>query len=169
MTRTLEETFNLAPLNDPKPIPQEDSSLPANAAEVMLTANEVLDKIDQALPQVKELENSDVELDELATLAKEKFDDLITLGLNVDPRFAGTIFQTAGTLLGHAITAKTAKVDRKLRTLEIQIRKARLDATNNKKDDNDQPPIEGKAQVLDRNSLLSSILGELKKSKDSGK
>jgi len=63
----------------------------------------------QSLPIVHDLDATDTDLDELSTLAKDKFNDLMDLGMNMDPRFGGVVFQTAGTLLGHAITAKTAK------------------------------------------------------------
>ena len=71
--------------------------------------DKTIDKIDQALPGVKGLEASDQEMDELANLAKDKFNDLMDLGMNMEARFSGQVFQTAGVLLGHAITAKQAK------------------------------------------------------------
>jgi hypothetical protein len=92
--------------------------------------------------------------------------------MNVEPRFSGVIFQTAGQLLGHAITAKTAKLDKKLRMVQLQLSKAKLDqslAAQAKKDgansDVSAPEIEGKATVVDRNTLLKSVLDDLKKNK----
>ena len=75
---------------------------------------EGIDKIEQALPMVKNLETADREMDHLAQLAEDKFQELMDLGMSVEPRFSGTILQTAGTLLGHAIAAKQAKIDKKL-------------------------------------------------------
>jgi len=96
-------------------------------------------------------------MDELADLAKSKFEDLMDLGMNMDPRFGGVVFQTAGTLLGHAITAKTAKMDKKLRMVQLQLQKARLDHQMSKDNPDDQP-ITGQGVVLDRNELLNQIL-----------
>ena len=79
------------------------------------------------------------------------------LGMNVDSRFSGNIFQTASQLLGHAITAKQAKLDRKLRTVDLQIKKLRLDKQS-QKEGTDDSEIEGKGVVLDRNALLQEIL-----------
>jgi len=67
------------------------------------------------------------------------------------------VFQTAGTLLGHAITAKTAKMDKKLRMVSLQLQKARLDHQISK-DDPEGKPIDGQGIVLDRNQLLEQIL-----------
>ena len=128
-----------------------------------------IDKIDAALPTVRDLEAADSEMDELAALAKDNFDSLMDLGMNVEPRYAGVIFQTAGVLLGHAITAKTAKMDKKLRMISLQLQKARLDHQINKdtkKGEADpEEPVDGKGMVLDRNDLLKQILEQSKSEK----
>ena len=133
----------------------------------MLYFDQAIDKIDAALPYVKDLDVADSELDELAKLAKDKATDLIDLGMNVDPRFAGVILQTAGTLLGHSITAKTAKMDKKLKMIQLQLNKAKLDhqiAKDSNKDDENEP-IDGKGMILDRNALLDQILNKSKSEK----
>lgn len=118
-----------------------------------------IDKIDAALPLVHDLDaTSDRELDELSDLAQRHFEDLMSLGMNVEARYSGVIFQTAGALLGHAITAKTAKIDRKLRTVDLQLKKARLDQAAAKKAESEEAPLEGRGQVLDRNALIQEIL-----------
>jgi len=134
--------------------------------EMLASADSIIDRIDQALPQVHELDTADAELDELAKLAKDKFEDLIDLGMNVEARFSGSILQTAGVLLGHAISAKQAKIDKKLRMVDLQLKKLRLDQTAIKNESTVQP-IEGKAVVLDRNELLKQILAERTDSKKS--
>jgi hypothetical protein len=63
-------------------------------------------------------------------------------------------------LLGHAITAKTAKMDKKLRMVSLQLQKARLDHQV-KKDAGkaaEDEPVDGQGIVLDRNALLDQIL-----------
>lgn len=126
--------------------------------EMLTDANNIIDRIDQALPQVRDLDNADVELDELAKLAKDKFEDLMDLGLNVEARYSGQILQTAGVLLGHAISAKQAKIDKKLRMIDLQLKKMRLDQSTSKTGEASTQPIEGTAVVLDRNELLKEIL-----------
>jgi hypothetical protein len=124
-----------------------------------------IDKIDAALPFVADLDTSDKELDELSDLAKEKFNDLIDLGMNVEARFSGHILATAGTLLGHAITAKQAKLDKKLRMVDLQLKKMRLDQQAPKdaeKTDGSKllDAEDGKGVILDRNELLNQLLGK---------
>lgn len=158
MTKKLSELFDLPE------IPSTDSAESNEALKaiaenksVIAQVDEAIDKIDIALPTVRDLEASDAEMDELADLAKSRFEDLMDLGMNMDPRFGGVVFQTAGTLLGHAITAKTAKMDKKLRMVQLQLQKARLDHQVSKDSPEDRP-IDGQGIVLDRNALLEQIL-----------
>lgn len=158
MTKKLSELFDLPEI--PSTESAENSEVLQTIVEnreVIAQVDEAIDKIDIALPTVRDLEASDQEMDELANLAKDKFEDLMELGMNMDPRFGGVVFQTAGTLLGHAITAKTAKMDKKLRMVQLQLQKARLDHQMSKDNPDDQP-ITGQGIVLDRNELLNQIL-----------
>ena len=97
-------------------------------------------------------------MDELAQLAKDKFQDLMDLGMNMESRFSGQVFQTAGVLLGHAITAKQAKLDKKLRMVDLQLKKMRLDHQIKQDGGLDTNALEGHGTVLDRNALLAQIL-----------
>jgi len=158
MTKKLSQLFDLPEI--PSTESAENSEVLQTIAEnkeAIARVDEAIDKIDIALPTVRDLEASDQEMDELASLAKDKFEDLMELGMNMDPRFGGVVFQTAGTLLGHAITAKTAKMDKKLRMIQLQLQKARLDHQISKDNPDDQP-ITGQGIVLDRNELLEQIL-----------
>jgi hypothetical protein len=159
MTQKLEELFNLPPA-DATTSEEAKSHIEENRA-IIKEVDLAIDKIDAALPFVDDLDVSDKELDELSDLAKEKFQDLIDLGMNVEARFSGHILATAGTLLGHAITAKQAKLDKKLRMVDLQLKKARLDQQNSKNDGEKLMTAEdGKGVVLDRNELLRQILGD---------
>ena len=156
MTKKLEEIFNIE--NDDSVTEVEaKESIPVKKTFIQ-DVDSAIDKIDTALPRVRDLDDtSDKELDDLADLATDKFNDLMDLGMNVDSRFSGNIFQTASQVLGHAITAKQAKLDRKLRTVDLQIKKLRLDKQS-QKEGTDDSEIEGKGVVLDRNALLQEIL-----------
>jgi len=159
MTKKLESLFNL-PETPAEPNEAESRAVIEENKEVITAVNTAIDKIDAALPLVRDLETGDDELDDLAKLATDKFQDLMDLGMNVDARFSGTILQTAGTLLGHAITAKTAKMDKKLRMIQLQLSKERLDFQREQADKKvaAEDPIEGQGVVLDRNALLQQIL-----------
>jgi hypothetical protein len=158
MTKKLSELFDLPdmPSTDSAESSEALKSITENK-DVIARVDAAIDKIDIALPTVRDLEASDQEMDELAELAKTSAQDLIDLGMNMDPRFGGVVFQTAGTMLGHAITAKTAKMDKKLRMVQLQLQKARLDHQVSKDNPEDRP-IDGQGIVLDRNALLEQIL-----------
>lgn len=161
------ETLNLPPLDGEQPtqqpdLPQDfDKDSEKDNAAVLAEANEFLDKIDKALPQVTELDNADAELDSLSDLAKDKFHDLMDLGMSVEPKYAKDIFNAASTLLGHSITAKTNKIEKKLRMVELQIKKQRLDQDDKNSDKPKETP--GDYQYVDRNALLEDVLNAAKK------
>jgi hypothetical protein len=163
MTQKLEELFNLPSAED-STVEAAETTIEENR-EMIHAVDLAIDKIDAALPFVEDLDTSDKELDELSDLAKEKFQDLIDLGMNVEARFSGHILATAGTLLGHAITAKQAKLDKKLRMVDLQLKKARLDLQveqANKKSDGDKliDAEDGQGVIIDRNELLKQILNK---------
>jgi hypothetical protein len=157
MTKKLSELFEL-PTDD---LPSIEEELVIDIPEEVTTqAYSNLEKIENALPQVRGLEASDTEMDELADLAKSSYTDLMELGMQVDSRFAAEIFSTAGTMLGHAITAKTAKVNKKIKMIELQLKKAALDAkANDKIKEIENIPQGSGTTLVDRNELLKSILG----------
>ncbi len=156
MTKKLEELFDLPETDEPREV-VDPRELFTDQQQHLESASNIIDRIDQALPQVRELDSADAELDELSDMAREKFEDLMNLGMNVEARFSGQILQTAGVLLGHAITAKQAKIDKKLKMIDLQLKKMRLDQTAAKAESQPQP-VDGQAVVLDRNELLKQIL-----------
>ena len=151
MTRKLEELFDLPPTTEE--INAAVPTLPANK-ETIAAIDEAIDKIDQALPSVKGLEASDSEMDSLANMAENSYKDLMDLGMQVDSRFAAEIFSVASNMLGHAITAKTAKLDKKLKMIDLQLKKMRLDQNQPE----EKQPQQGQGMVLNRNELLDRIL-----------
>jgi hypothetical protein len=56
-------------------------------------------------------------------------------------------------MLGHAITAKTAKINKKLKMIDLQLKKARLDQI--KEPEEEIPTAQGR--VLSRNDLLRTL------------
>jgi hypothetical protein len=153
MTKKLSELFQLPEELD---VSNNDLLEPVldQTQEITQTALTNLEKIEAALPQVRGLEAADSELDELAELATNSFRDLQELGMQVESRFSSEIFSAAGTMLGHAITAKTAKINKKLKQLDLQLKKAALDQKQqDKKEEVENIPI-GEGKALDRNELL---------------
>jgi hypothetical protein len=155
MTRKLEELFDLPPTSE-----EVDQAVPALPETRLSLANldSTIDKIDAALPAVRDLDASDKEMDDLADMAKSSYNDLMDLGMQVDSRFASEIFGVASNMLGHAITAKTAKLNKKLKMIDLQLKKARMDQDRNK----DEPVDTAHGEVLNhlsRNELLEKLIG----------
>jgi hypothetical protein len=149
MTKKLEELFELSLGNNDLTIP-----LPDVTEEVTENALTTLDKIEAALPQVKGLEAADTEMDELAEMATSSYKDLMDLGMQVESRFSSEIFNSASSMLGHAITAKTAKINKKLKMLDLQMKKAQLDQKMLSKSEEIEATPLGEGKSLDRNELL---------------
>jgi hypothetical protein len=115
------------------------------------------DKIAAALPQVKGLgELSDLELDKLSVEAEESYKNLMDLGMNVDSRYSGRIFEVASTMLRNAIDAKSSKIDKKLKMVELQLKKQKIDQSNN-----DEPSGVQEQEgfvISDRNELMKKLM-----------
>jgi len=154
MTKKLEDLFDLPDAED---IKQEDSETTEVVVKKLEAALQDVDKVDAALPTVRDLETSDAELDEIAETAKNTFNDLMDLGMNVEARYSGDVFNNASRMLETALTAKTNKINKKLKMVELQIKKAQLDLKQ--REGGYEESIDGDGIVIDRNALMREILG----------
>ena len=158
--KKLEELFDLPPADQDGDV-DSDPAEPGNDLETNLPilpeTLTALDKIEAALPAVRGLDASDTEMDELAEKATKEFDNLMDLGMNVDSCYASEIFGVASQMLGHAITAKTAKINKKLKMIDLQMKKLKLDREGA---DPDAALPTAQGHVLDRNELLNRVLGK---------
>jgi len=113
------------------------------------------DKITAALPPVDGLGYmADQELNDIAEKAMQAYEDLMDLGMNVEGRFSGRIFEVANTFLRTGLDAKIAKLDKKLKMVDLQLKKEKLDKEVTKTDD----VTNGEGFVVtDRNSLLERL------------
>jgi hypothetical protein len=156
MTKKLEELFNLDTTEIAEPAP-EPAKVPVHQ-EVRSIDDQyrAVQEITRGLPQIKELDElDDRELDHLATKAEQAYDDLMDLGMNVEVRYSGRIFEVASSMMGNAIAAKTAKIDKKLKAVDLQLKKLKIDKDSNE-DPNDV--INGQGYVItDRNELLKKL------------
>jgi len=161
MTKKLEELFDVETSEDV--VDRMVAAEPVEAKPLTVpeieTAMTKVDKIDAALPSVRDLETSDREMDEIAQLAQDTFKDLMDLGMNVEARFSGEIFGNAARMLDTALSAKAHKVNKKLRMVDLQLKKASLDARLAKEQQSSgEISADGEGVVLDRNTLLQQIL-----------
>ena len=99
-------------------------------------------------------------MDDIADLAKDTFKDLMDLGMNVEARFSGEIFNNASRMLDTALSAKQHKVNKKTSMVDLQIKKATLDAKLAKQAYERGDDVEdGQGHTVDRTQLLQEILG----------
>jgi hypothetical protein len=162
MTKKLESLFGFDQLQENIEIEAVSETLTAEETRTaIIDIDNTIDKIDEALPAIRDLQASDSELDEIADLAKQSYQDLSDLGMNVDSRFASELFAVAGTMLGHALTAKTTKLNKKLKMIDLQLKKLKLDqdAAKAKGGEIDNLPT-AQGQILSRNDLLERLLND---------
>ena len=83
------------------------------------------------------------------------------LGMNIEPRLAGRIMEVASSMMGNAINAKNLKVDKKLKMIELQLKKMKLDQGKP-----EEEAVTGTGTVVaDRNELIKQILQNTKNDK----
>lgn len=146
MNKQIEKELNLFPIMNEDDIPES-----FREAEVMDDVTEIIvamtnaEKVDMALETVKGLTEHDTEMDDIATKALKSYQDLIDMGMNCTEGHAGRIFEVAATMLKTALDAKDAKVNRKLKIVDLQLKKSKLDM--------DIDPA-GSTKGLDRNEII---------------
>jgi hypothetical protein len=155
MTKKLEQLLDLPETEKPELISPKTVETPPAIINLQNQLDE-FDKISSALPQVKGLgDMADTELDSLAGKAEQAFDDLMDLGMNVEAKYGSRMFEVAANMLNAAITAKSSKIDKKLKMVELQLKKLAIDKKNTNEGDD---PVEGKGYIItDRNSLLEKL------------
>lgn len=158
MTKKLEELLNLPDskeiIDEAKQSDKKNTAV-VQAQETQRDIQE-LDKIASALPRVKGLgEKADEELEDIAKKALDAYDDLMDLGMNVESRYASRVFEVAGGMLKTSLDAKVAKMDKKLKMIDLQLKKEKMDKDTLNNDGN---IVTGEGYVVtDRNSLMEKL------------
>ena len=148
MTKRLEEEFNLPPMDDVEPMSKEQAQTQIQTVEDALSVSE---KINMALAEVRGMEAHDSEMDDIAQQAVESYEQLMSLGMNMTDMAAGPVFNNAANMLKIALEAKDSKTTRKLKQIDLMLKKARLDQQGGKTED------VGNITALDRNELLKML------------
>ena len=160
MTKKLEETFNISSNEEDEGKEDNTPSIeePKEITELLNAEIENTEKIDAALPMVTDLNEHDREMDDIHAKALQTFEDMLQLGMNVEVHAGAKILETANQLLKTAKEAKDSKVDRKLRMINLQLQKAKLDHQKDRdiSKSDDEITAEGTLNI-DRNELLKRI------------
>lgn len=152
MTKKLEEEFNLPPIAEAIEAEEEQEPVNIQTVEDAITVSE---KINNALQEVRGMEHHDKEMDNIAQQAVDSYEQLMSLGMNMTDMAAGSVFNNAANMLKIALEAKDSKVHRKLKQVDLMLKKANLDHRIKQK--GGDPDFT--ATALSRNDLLR-ILGE---------
>ena len=161
MTKKLEETFNIEPeeekveeeTTEETPTIEESKEL----TEVLYAELKNTEKIDNALPVVQDLNQHDKEMDDIHQKALDAFNDLLQLGMNVEVHAGAKLLETANQMLKTAMEAKDIKVDRKLKMINLQLQKAKLDHNISKHTGEGTELESDGAITISRNELLKRI------------
>jgi hypothetical protein len=160
MTKKLEELLNLPESQD---IVKEEEKKEKKVSKKQEKENNTalrdiseFDKIAAALPKVDGLgEMGDQELDDVGQRAITAYEDLMDLGMNVESRYSARIFEVASTMLKTGLDAKTAKLDKKLKMVDLQLKKQKQDSKGETDSTN---LVQGEGYIIsDRNSLLEKL------------
>jgi hypothetical protein len=167
MTKKLEDFFNLPSLKE-ESVEEEPSE--KSRDQLMVEATEIYsslttaEKIDHALPTVLGLDTHDSEMDAIASKAIKTFEDLLDLGANVPDMHAGKIYEVAGQMLKTALEARNAKADKKLKMIELQLKKVRAEQIDLDQGNGDKRLTNG--GEFDRNELLKYIVSSKSEKSD---
>ena len=155
MTKKLEDMLNLPENKEIIAVEEKDKEL--EEQEDTLRDIQEFDKIASALPTVKGLgELADKELNEVSEKSMQAYEDLMDLGMNVESRYSGRVFEVAGTKLKTNLDAKVAKIDKKIKMVDLQLKKQKIDQAGGDVSD----IVNGEGFVVtDRNSLLQRLKG----------
>lgn len=159
MTKKLEDLFNLQDSGEEAVSKKPTAEVIEEKHQQVRSVDDsyaAINEITRSLPAIQELDElGEKELDHLASKAEQAYDDLMDLGMNVEVRYSGRIFEVAGGMLKSAIDAKAAKVEKKLKAIDLQLKKYKIDKDNNE-DPNDV--MNGQGYVItDRNELLKKL------------
>lgn len=160
MTKKIEEFFDLEPAETSE-APVEESKELAQVDESSKSLS-MHERIDSALPEVKNLGEHDDEMSDVAQKAMEAYENLMTLGMNMSDAHAGKIFEVAASMLKTAMDANDAKATKKMKMIEMQLKKAKVDLDAGQYTGGDSSGVE-----FDRNDLIKMIKDQ--KSNDSDK
>lgn len=163
MTKKLEDLFGMSDDSeengDSSSKPSKKRGAPPKDQSNSITARKVeeFDKINAALPFVKDLgDAADDELTDISERALKAYEDLMDLGMNVEARYSGRIFEVANSMLKTSLDAKSAKLDKKLKMIDLQLKKEKQDKGNGGDKNPNVLPGEGHI-VSNRNSLIEQL------------
>lgn len=170
MSKKLQDLLNLPKSGETSEETSEEAA-EYTREELMLEATEIMtalttsEKVDAALSTVTGLQEHDANMDEISAKALKTYSDLCALGLNMPDPHTGKIYEVAATMLSIALTARDAKMKRKLEMIDLQIRKIRVDKVVTQEGSEASAP---RGVEFDRNELLAHIVSTQEDANEKG-
>lgn len=136
----------------------EDST---NDLEPVLTQEELQNALLEAkglryqLRQIPDILEKEQEIDDIANNAAKYFEDIMDKAFNTEDRFAPELFNAANSMLKTALDGKNAIINAKLKLLDLELKKRKMEQDFEGKGGPQTREIDGRSVTLsDRNSLL---------------
>jgi hypothetical protein len=162
MTKKLEEFFDLRPIEDAigANTPEGEEEDAEEKAARIVKALSTAEKVDHSLATVTGIDDHDREMDEIAREALESYMELKELGQNQSDAHSARMMEVAANMLRTALDARDAKVARKLKTLDLQLKRLKLeqDAKRMQKGPASPSANEEDGYEFNRNELLNRIV-----------
>jgi hypothetical protein len=177
MTKRLEEVFNLPEFEDESKliddtgndeneehadIEESDDLIPLDQSEEYSNITE----IEKSLASVIDIDSTDTDMDNYAAEAMEAFGELMSFGKQLSDKDCADVFNAANRMMGNAITAKKTKMERKLRSIQLQLQTERLKLDREKLSQKDKKVVDGdtdsipaKGVMMTRSQLLEMLSG----------
>lgn len=153
--RKLEELLDLPPIESFQEETDTEEQTPSEQLSVEVKNSlSVEEKVDHALDLVSDISAHDGEMDDIAQRALESYEELREFGLNSTDAHAGKILEVASQMLKTALDARNSKSDRRLKTIDLQLKSQRLKQTSNK-----ETHISSGGE-FDRNELIKMLINK---------
>lgn len=119
MTSRLEDVLNIAS--------NEKEGIVLVKKEVRAIKKDVNKEMAKAIIDPADLDDHDKKMDEYAEISFEYAKEIYDLGMNIDPRFGAEMFNAVSNMMKVALDAKNAKLEKKLKLYDLELKKQKLD------------------------------------------
>lgn len=160
--KSIEDTFDIPSIDDlqqamkfitsPQSEEFEDELMPAISTEELQEALSNAKDMKRSLMVVPDILDKEDAIDNLSDTASKYFEDIMDKAFNSEDKYASELMTAANLLLKTAIDGKTALINAKLKLLDLELKKQRLDQSVKAPEIKQVNGTE--VTLADRNSLL---------------
>ena len=131
----------------------------------------VISKATEISREIRDTDSLDKDFDELSKRSMEVFELLVDIGQNIEDKHVSDIFDVASKMMTNSISAKTHKMERKLKAINLEIQNHKADIEQQKHDlrvkerrerGDDSKAIDGDSNkmLISREDLIRQIIKE---------